>query len=290
MNTVTTLAATPPMLASPPDMVPMSCYYPLHRAIVAVDIQSSTTRTNPVKADLRTNVYDLFEQALHAAGIGPRNRDPFTDRGDGILALIHPVDQVPKTVLLNIAIPALARLLADHNSSQQVAGNPEQQLRLRVVIHAGEIHYDDNGCFGEALDIAFRLLDAAPVRKRLQLTPAPLAVVISEDIFRSIVRHGYGGIDQRAFAPLVRVQIAGYRYRGWVQVSDELVRRLPDRAVTHVTPVSSRSASRLGIATSAHSAATHHPNNRVVAAAGGEPGKPDNIADLGTQLQPGAEP
>ena len=214
---------------------------------MAVDIESSTTRTNPVKAELRNKIYDVFEQALHTAGIGPRNRDPFTDRGDGILALIHPVDQAPKTVLLNVAVPALARLLADHNSSQPVARRPERRLRLRAVLHAGEIHYDDNGCFGEALDVAFRLLDAAPVKKRLQLTTAPLVLVISEDIFRSIVRHGYGGIDQRSFDPLVRVQIAGHRYRGWVHVPGDVADRgqrggslewasRPAAAVTTVLP------------------------------------------------------
>ena len=41
---------------------------------------------------------------------------------------------------------------------------------------------------------------------------------MSGDICRSIVRHGYDGIDQRAFQLLVRVQIAGNRYLGWVQI------------------------------------------------------------------------
>jgi hypothetical protein len=48
-----------------------------------------------------------------------------------------------------------------------------------VVVHAGEIHYDTNGCFGEALDIAFRLLDAAHVKKALQAAADPLILVIS---------------------------------------------------------------------------------------------------------------
>jgi hypothetical protein len=37
---------------------------------------------------------------------------------------------------------------------------PERQLRVRVVVHAGTMFYDANGCFGETLDVAFRLLDA----------------------------------------------------------------------------------------------------------------------------------
>ena len=45
-----------------------------------------------MKAELRRKLYELFDTALLAAGIRRRYRDRFSDRGDGILALIHPVD------------------------------------------------------------------------------------------------------------------------------------------------------------------------------------------------------
>jgi hypothetical protein len=194
----------------------MACL-PRYRAILAVDIESSATRTDPVKAALRNTAYDLFEHALRATGIGARHRDPFTDRGDGILALVHPVDQAPKPILLGRTIPTLAQLLADHNATRPVAQHP-QRLRLRAVVHAGEIHYDNNGCFGEALDLAFRLLDAPPVKKTLQLTQTPLVLVISEHIHHSIVRHGYDDIDQQTYHQLVHVQVGGHRHRGWIHV------------------------------------------------------------------------
>jgi hypothetical protein len=88
-------------------------------------------------------------------------------------------------------------------------------------MHAGEVHYDANGCFGEALDVAFRLLDAARVKRALRETADPLVLVISGDIYSSVVRHGYDGIDQQAFRPLVRVQVAGRRYPGWVHVCEQ---------------------------------------------------------------------
>jgi len=94
-----------------------------------------------------------------------RHRDRFIGRGDGILALIHPVDQAPKAILLNCAIPVLNRLLIDYNASLPLASRAQRLLRVRVVVHAGEVHYDANGCFGEALDVAFRLLDAGQVKK-----------------------------------------------------------------------------------------------------------------------------
>ena len=191
---------------------------PRHRAIVAVDIERSTSRPDPVKAELRRELYEVFDAALSAAGIGRRHRDRFTDRGDGILALIHPADQAPKAILLRTAIPALSQLLVDYNASLPRASRPQRQLRVRVVVHAGEVHYDANGCFGEALDIAFRLLDAANVKKTLQAAPDPLILVISGDIYRAVVRHGYDGIDQHAFHPLVRVHVVGNRYRGWIHI------------------------------------------------------------------------
>ena len=198
---------------------------PHYRAIVALDIESSTTRPNPVKGELRNKAYELFEVALCTAGIGRRYRDRFIDRGDGILALIHPVDQAPKALLLNRAVPLLGRLLAEYNASLPRHSQPQRQLRLRVVVHAGDVHYDANGCYGEALDVAFRLLDAARVKKALRESADPLVLVISEDIHRSVVRHGYDGIDRQSFQRLVRVCVAGRRYPGWVRCPEHVTPR-----------------------------------------------------------------
>ncbi len=220
MLTAGTMPPGEQMQTKPPPPVGL----PHHRAIIAVDIERSTSRTNPVKAELRRTVYELFDAALCSAGIQVCHRDRFIDRGDGILALIHPVDQAPKALLLTRAIPALHRLVAGRNDSLPRASQPQRQLRLRVVVHAGEVHYDANGCFGEALDLAFRLLDAAQVKKALRAADDPLALVVSEDIHRSVIRHGYDGIDQGAFHPLVRVQIAGHRHTGWINIPGEATR------------------------------------------------------------------
>ena len=132
---------------------------------------------------------------------------------------------MPKALLLNRAILILNRLLTDYNASLPRPGQPQRQLRVRVVMHAGEVHYDANGCFGEALDVAFRLLDAARVKRALREATDPLILIISGDIYSSVVRHGCDGIDPHAFHPLVRVQIAGNRYPGWI--------RIPGQATQH---------------------------------------------------------
>jgi class 3 adenylate cyclase len=153
---------------------PLVTGLPHYRTIIALDIEQSTKCTDPVKAELRNKIYELFDESLRSAGIRAPHRDPFIDRGDGLLALIHPVEQAPKAILLNHAIPALNRLLADRNASLPHISQSQRQLRVRVVMHAGEVYYDANGCFGEALDIAFRLLDAIPVKKALRVTSEPL--------------------------------------------------------------------------------------------------------------------
>jgi hypothetical protein len=194
---------------------------PSYRTIVALDIERSTSRPNPIKGELRNKTYELFEAALSKAGIDSCHHDEFIDRGDGILALIHPVDQAPKTLLLNRVVPSLSQFLTDYNDSLPQRSQPQRQLRIRVVMHAGEVHYDANGCFGEALDVAFRLLDAGRVKRILREIADPLILVVSDDIYSSVVRHGYHGIDHETFYQLVRVHVAGRRYPGWIHLPEQ---------------------------------------------------------------------
>jgi hypothetical protein len=200
-----------------------------HRAIVALDIEGSTSRPDPVKSELRTMLYELFDAALRSAGIHTRHRDRFIDRGDGLLALIHPAGQEPIALLLNRVVPVLSRLLTDYNASLPPAGRTRRQLRVRIVVHAGEVHYDANGCFGEALDVAFRLLDAPSVKRALTTSQDPLVLVVSEGIYGSVTRHGYNG-DHGAFHRLVSVQIAGNQHPGWIHIPEPAWHHMADMA------------------------------------------------------------
>lgn len=186
---------------------------PVHRSIVALDLEESTTRTNPVKGELRRVMYDLLGRSLEAAAITGNRLEPLADRGDGILVLIKPHDEVPKTVLLERLIPLLATLLAEYNA--QVA-QPALRMRLRAVVHAGEVHMDKRGCYGAAIDVAIRLLDSPRVKKALKQAAAPLVLVISDEIYSGIVCHGY--VDgSTCFAP-VWVRVGTRRHRGWTHV------------------------------------------------------------------------
>jgi hypothetical protein len=174
---------------------------PRYRAIVGLDIEQSTTRPDPVKAEFRIMLYELFEAALRSADIGPDRHGQFMDRGDGLLVLTDPAEQAQ---LLSQVVPGLAQLLAGYNTCLP----PDRQLRVRVVLHAGEVRDDDNGCFGEALDIACRLLDAPQAKAALKAAPGPLLLVISDDIHDSLTGH-------EDFRHLVTTQVAGREHLGW---------------------------------------------------------------------------
>ena len=187
---------------------------PVYRSIVAVDVDGSTKRTNPAKGKLRRILYDLLKRALEDAGIGPRHLEDLADRGDGVLILIRPYDDVPKTVLIGRLIPALTALLAEHNAA---VAEPELRMRLRAVVHAGEVHDDAWGFYGDDIDVAFRLLEAPTVKQALRGAPeAPLVLVVSEELWTGIVRQGY--VDSSPYQRHVQVKVGGRRRRGRVQL------------------------------------------------------------------------
>jgi hypothetical protein len=192
---------------------------PVHRSILAVDIEGSTQRTNPVKGELREEVYRIVTAAVVLAGIDDHYCDPFIDRGDGLLVLLQPADDFPKPFLFSRLIPAMTDLLVAYNGGISAAEQP-RIMRLRTVLHAGEVHYDGNGPFGEDLDVAFRLLDAPKFKAHLKKSSAdqPLALVASDTIYSSIIRHGYDGIDGAEFVPMLNVNVGLRRRKGWVHL------------------------------------------------------------------------
>jgi class 3 adenylate cyclase len=191
---------------------------PRQRTIIACDIEGSTTRTNPGRAVLRDDMYELLESALLVCEVTDDLREPFYDRGDGAMILVRPTDRVPKTVLLNTFVPRLSEMLAEH-----AVVNRDRMFRLRIAMHCGDVHFDRRGAFGEDIDITFRLLNSQALKNRLLRTEAPLVLAVSDHIHDSVIRHGYAGIDDRDFELIIELKVAGQTRRGWVQVPAETV-------------------------------------------------------------------
>jgi hypothetical protein len=161
---------------------------------------------------IRADMYGLIEAALLACKITEALREPLINTGDGVLALVRPVDEVSTTLLLRAFAPALSAMLAEHADI-----HPNRRFRLRVAIHSGDVHFDRVGPFSEDVDLTFRLLNAPELKQRLQQTDSPLMLAVSDHIHRSVIRQGYNGIDRRTFEPIIFFEMAGQRHTGWVR-------------------------------------------------------------------------
>jgi tetratricopeptide (TPR) repeat protein len=168
---------------------------PEHRSILVVDIEAFSQRTNRVQLDLHRRLRRLLQGALQAGNIG-KDACEWEDRGDGFLITIGA--EVPKSRLLDPVIPQLVEQVEAHNRTAE----PVRQLRLRVVVHAGEVLRDPKANVGLAVVAACRLLDSPELRVHLKATSRPLAVAVSDWIYREVVQHGYGSIDRAAYQPM----------------------------------------------------------------------------------------
>ena len=185
--------------------------HPCYRNIFGVDVESSTTRTNSAKARMRDAMYTLVTETFVRNGVSEDHHEPFIDRGDGLLVLLRPADRVPKTLLLRSVVPVLSRLIDEHNTYR-----PEDRLRMRAVLHAGEVHFDTRAPFGEALDVACRLLESPVTKRALRRTTAPLVLAVSDIIHDSVVRHGYDGIDPLTFTAFMTKRNTATWDSGWL--------------------------------------------------------------------------
>ena len=108
-------------------------------------------------------------------------------------------------------------------------------------MHAGEVHFDGKGYFGEALDVAFRLLEARRLKESLSRGPGPLVLVVSDVICWSIVSQDYEGIPRESYQPVLRVMVAGRRRTGWLHVPGP---RAVERAQAEAVPARPARAAR----------------------------------------------
>jgi hypothetical protein len=67
--------------------------------------------------------------------------------------------------------------------------------------------------------VTFRLLEAPAFKEHRRRRGEPLVLVVSGDIYRSVVWHGYPGIDRDAYRQLFRVRVAGQSHQGWVRTA-----------------------------------------------------------------------
>ena len=156
----------------------------VHRTIVIVDVENfgDPARTNAHQLAVREGMYETLRQSFAQAGIG-WSACVAEDRGDGILVLSPP--EVAKSWLVSRVPGRLAERLAVHNAGCEV----QERIRLRMALHAGEVHRDAYGWAGVSLNRAFRLIDASACRAALSDSSGMLALIVSDWFYDEVVRH-----------------------------------------------------------------------------------------------------
>jgi hypothetical protein len=158
---------------------------PFPATAFVVDFRGFGKLTNPQQLDARRRLYRRMTDAFDRGQV-PWQSCACEDRGDGMLVLAPA--SVPKPLLLGGVLAELVRSRDDADASQ-----------LRVAVHTGDIHHDGHGFVGSDVNEAFRLANAAPLREALRRTTAGCAILVSDVLYRGIVRHGYGDLDPRAY-------------------------------------------------------------------------------------------
>lgn len=139
-------------------------------------------RTNTHQVSVRGALYRIMADAFALAGVD-WSACHQEDRGDGILAVLPPT--AAKAPLVESLPGHLLDLLSRHNA----AHGQEERIRLRLALHAGEVHHDDHGVAGRAVTHAFRLVDAPAFRAAAAASRDDLAVITSAWFYDEVVWH-----------------------------------------------------------------------------------------------------
>ncbi len=136
------------------------------------------------------------------------------DRGDGVLVLVPA--ELPKGLLVESLPSALVTALHTHNSTHL----GQERIRLRMALHAGEVNYDEYGVTAASVNLAFRLLDSAPLKEALAESSGVLAVIASSWFFEEVVRHS--AVAAGAAYRSVPVAVKETTTIGWICLPDQL--------------------------------------------------------------------
>ncbi len=186
----------------------------VHRTIVAVDIESygDPHRTTPNRLAVRRGLDRALRRAFDEAGV-PWFDCRHENTGDGTFVLAPA--QIPKGPFVEVLPTVLAAELRRHNEGHP----PEERIRLRVALHAGEVAYDDHGATAPAINRTFRLLEAPQLKAALAESPGVVALITSDWFFDEVVRSSTV-VDATSFRP-VPVTVKETATTGWISRPDD---------------------------------------------------------------------
>ncbi|HEX4703575.1 MAG TPA: hypothetical protein VH352_15715 [Pseudonocardiaceae bacterium] len=149
---------------------------------MAVDMADFTdpNRSSLHRTAMQNGLYELLHTAFDEAGIGWDSCE-VENRGDG--ALILPPTSCPNTLVAEGLSQRLVVGLRRYNAIHVA----EATIQLRLALHAGEVREGNGGKDGDALNHAFRILDAEEAKTDLQRRRGVLAVIVSDPFFNEVI-------------------------------------------------------------------------------------------------------
>ncbi|MEV8443784.1 hypothetical protein AB0425_40970 [Actinosynnema sp. NPDC051121] len=140
------------------------------------------TRTSRQRTAVRDGLYEVLTAAFADCGL-VWDDEAADDAGDSVMVLL-PAD-TPKGILVDRLPERLVAALREHNHVHATGAN----LRLRMAVHAGEVHYDGHGKTSDEMIFTYRILDATEAKRALRESTATLVLIASDPFYQSVVRH-----------------------------------------------------------------------------------------------------
>lgn len=178
---------------------------------MVVDVAQFTdpARTEHHQRTVHQRLYDILEAAFDESGVHWK-RCTSEDRGDGALIYIPP--EFPPGLLTDQLPGRLLTELRRHNASHTA----EARIQLRVAFNAGRIYEYPNGVVSQAVNLACRVVDAAPAKQALRRLGAPLALIATDSFYREVIEQ-----DPAAAPSLYReieVSVKQTHVRAWLRL------------------------------------------------------------------------
>jgi hypothetical protein len=182
----------------------------MHTTLVAIDIVAfgDPRRSDTDRIYLHETMYEQATKAFTMTGLCWRDCY-HEDRGDGAL-IIAPV-HVHADLFLDPLAHHLNALLRRRNHE----ASDIRQLRIRMAVHHGEVHYDTHGVAGSQTLHLFRLLDAPAFKKAMHATDTALGLIVSDTLYTDANRRN-GLIDATAYRKIRVNHKETRRARAWL--------------------------------------------------------------------------
>lgn len=115
-----------------------------------------------------------------------------TERREGVLVVIPP--SITTSTIVSRLISQVEAGIRRYNREAAPL-----RIQLRAALHVGPVIVTAEGLSGHAIETAVRLSTAPGLTKRLATTGADLAVMVSSQVYETVIRHATGFADPTGY-------------------------------------------------------------------------------------------